>query len=250
MLTILSPARNVHPASPPGIAPRRPLFPKETAGIAQALRQLSPLQLETLMDVPPERVMDYFDLYQHTNFSLPGTPALASYHGAVYRNLDVPAFDAADWAFAQTHLRILSAFYGMLRPTDGILPHRLGLADAFCVAEQPDLYAYWGGRIHRALYEKGDLVVNLSSAEYVKLIKPYMIPGERMLTCRFLLQKPDGARGTVATVRIARGQMARFIVKERVDMPEGLKDFAWAGYRFIPGRSGPKEYVFIQRPEM
>ena len=249
MLAILSPARNVRPVRFPGVAPARPLFPAQTRRIVEALRQYSPMELESLLDVRPERALELFDGYRRFDDDSNATPALPSYHGAAFYNLNVPDFDAGDFAFAQARLRVLSALYGLLRPADGILPHRLGLRCGLEVGGK-DLYAFWGDALYRALFASGELVVSLASMEYARLVDPYRAPRERMITCRFLVQHADGARGTVSTVRAARGQMARFLIKRRIDEPEGLKDFDWDGYRFIPGRSSPTEYVFIRQRKL
>lgn len=248
MIAILSPARNTRPPDREGVATTRPLFIKETTRLVEALRTYSPWQLESLLDVPPQRAFDLYDAYQTFDPKAPGTPALLTYLGAAYRNMGLADFGPEDLAFAQEHLRIFSALYGMLRPLDGILPHRLGLKKDFSPGGQ-DLYAFWGGRLHKALYQTGELVVNLASMEYAKLVRPHMRPGERMLTCRFLVDKPGGPRATVATVRAARGLIARFIVLNRVDDPEGLRDFDADGYRFAPAASSRDELVFVrQRP--
>lgn len=249
MIAILSPARNTR--QPEGEAPpaTRPLFIKETTRLVQALRAYSPWQLESLLDVPPQRAFDLYDAYQSFDPKAPGTPALLTYLGAAYRNMAPGDFDEGELAFAQAHLRIFSALYGMLRPLDGILPHRLGLKKEFSPGGR-DLYAFWGGRLHKALYKTGELVVNLASMEYAKLVTPHMRAGDRMLTCRFLVDKPGGPRATVSTVRAARGLMARFMVQNHVDDPEGLQDFDADGYRFAPALSRAGELVFVrQRPQ-
>ncbi|MEL7567795.1 MAG: peroxide stress protein YaaA [Dehalobacterium sp.] len=91
------------------------------------------------------------------------------------------------------------------------------------------------------------LVINLASIKYAKLVTPYLTPKDILITCRFLIQKPDGsARATVSTVRTARGQMVRYLIKNRITEPVGLKDFDLAGYRFIGSRSDDFNYIFIQ----
>lgn len=245
MLVVLSPARNVRPMHFPGIAPTPPLFPEHVAHILAALRQFSPLALESVLDANPDMAMDLFVRYQHFDLSDPGTPALSSYSGAAYRNLNTTDFTLEDFAFAQAHLRIFSALYGLLRPSDGILPHRLGLRCPVQV-NGDDLYTFWGNRIYEALFPQTDCIVNLASMEYTQLALPYRRACDRMLTCRFLQQKPSGPRGSVATVRAARGQMARYLIKHRITVPEGLQGFDTDGYRFIPSMSDPSNYVFIQ----
>ena len=245
MLAIMSPARNTRPASLTGVEPDCPLFPDEARQLVDVLRGYSPWELESLLDTNPERALEICVSYQHFDPAVPGTPALLAYCGAAFRNLNVQDFDLDDFSFAQEHLRILSALYGLLRPADGILSHRLGMQRDFRINGQ-DLYAFWGDRLYKELFRGGEPVVNLTSEEYAKLITPHLAPVDILITCRFLVQKPGVARGTVSTVRAARGQMARYLIKNRITEPEGLKAFDWEGYRFIESRSDDFNYIFIQ----
>ena len=53
------------------------------------------------------------------------TPALLSYEGIQYQYMAPGVFETRHWDYVQQHLRILSGFYGILRPLDGIVPYRL-----------------------------------------------------------------------------------------------------------------------------
>lgn len=245
MIAMIAPARNLRPAVPEGICVTKAPFAAEAAQLAKALCGYSPWQLESLLDVPPARAFDLYDAYRAFDARAAGTPALPSYYGAAYRNMALGDFTPADYAFAQEHLRILSALYGLLRPLDGVLPHRLGMKKEFCPGGKT-LYEFWGDKLYKALYSGGGPVVNLASEEYAKLIQPFVKPGEEMLRCRFLVEKPGGARGTVATIRAARGLMVRYIVKHRIDAPVDLCGFDADGYRFAEMLSGRHEYVFVK----
>lgn len=246
MLAIMSPARNTHPASLVGMEPDCPLFPHKTKQLVEVMRGYDPGELERLLDVSPEKALEIFVRYRQFDSAAPGTPALLAYYGAAFRNLNVQDFDPEDFSFTREHLRILSALYGLLRPADGILPYRLGMQCDFKIDGQ-DLYAFWRDGIYKELFRNGEPVINLASIEYARLVTPYLTPKDHLITCRFLIQKPGGGtRATVSTVRAARGQMARYLIKNRIAEPEGLKDFDWAGYRFIRSRSDSFNYVFIQ----
>lgn len=246
MLAIMSPARNTRPASLVGMEPDCPLFPDQTKQLVDVLRGYGPWELERLLDVNPEKALEILVRYQQFDPATPGTPALLAYYGAAFRNLNVEDFYPEDFSFAREHLRILSALYGLLRPADGIRPYRLGMQCDFKINGQ-DLYTFWGDRIYKELFQNGEPVINLASMEYVQLITPYLTPGNILITCRFLLQKPGGGtRATVSTVRAARGQMVRYLIKNRITEPEGLKDFDWAGYRFTGSLSDNFNYIFIQ----
>lgn len=246
MIVILSPARNTRtpqPAVPPAA---RPQFIAQAEELVGHLRQYSPWQLESLLDVPPERAFDLYAAFEAFDGRQVGMPALLAYWGAAFRNMRPGDFTPEEMAFAQEHLRILSALYGLLRPQDGILHHRLGLKKDFSPNAQ-NLHAFWGDKLYKAVFATRAPVVNLASAEYAKLVAAHMQPGDKMLTCRFLVQKPAGIKSTVSTIRAARGMMARYIVKNRITQPEGLRGFNADGYRFIELSSTSTEYVFVKK---
>ena len=242
----MSPARNIRPVHPTGVDITPPLFPQETQRIADVVKAYDPWQLESLLDVNPQRALELYADFQRFDINNNGTPALLSYYGAAFQNMQLDDFTAEDLTFAQSSLRILSALYGMLRPLDGVLPHRLGIKPDFLVDEK-DLYSFWDQRLYHALFQSGELVVNLASVDYAKFITPYLQTHDALLTCRFQVQKPNSpARGTVSTIRAARGMMARYIIKNRITTSEGMKSFDASGYRFIDALSTKMEYVFIK----
>lgn len=245
---LLSPSRNVRPVELEGVAPGRPAFLEQALEIVEALKEYDAWQLESLLDVNPQRAMELWDAYRQFSADRAGTPAIASYCGAAYQNLDVPGLRGDDLAFAEEHVRIFSALYGLLRPFDGILPHRLGMKREFTVGGK-DLYSFWGDRLYREVFRDNGPIISLTSQDYMKLLSPCLQPENDVYTCRFLLPKPGGPRGTVSTVRTARGQMARFIVENRIDDPEDLKDFDRGNYRYVRSASTSRCFVFVRGEE-
>lgn len=130
MLVILSPAKNMHrvPTPPPAT---RPMFLQQTETLAASMKRYAPFQLESVLKVNPQLALRAFTDIQDWNASIPGSPALLSYHGLSYSALDAATLSREDLTFAQDTLRILSAFYGVLRPLDNILPHRLDFESSF-----------------------------------------------------------------------------------------------------------------------
>ncbi len=246
MLLILSPAKNMQVSTLEGLSLSRPRFPAQTGQLAEALRVLSPWQLERPMSINPDLAFKAFTAFQSFDLDAEGTAALLAYHGLQYRNLDPQSFSLADFAFANEHLRLLSAFYGVLRPADGILPYRL---EFLCKLkfDGRNLYQFWGDLFYRDLFSSGQTVVNLASAEYSRTVQPYLTPRDRFLTCNFLVMKRGKPRMLATAAKMARGQMARYLVKERIDQPEGLKGFCWNGYAFVPHLSDESTYTFLQR---
>ncbi len=247
MLAVLSPAKNQRVAGSPGIPLTEPAFKRETCQLAALLREFAPFELESVLEVNPEIAMRAFGYYQDFRWGKPGTAALLAYHGLAYQHLRAEEFTPDEFAYAQEHLRICSALYGLLRPADAIQPYRLALQCRLRV-EGKNLYAFWGERLCRALFAQGEPVVNLASGEYGRTITRFTKPGDRLVTCEFCVMR-RGKRITLATgAKMARGEMARYIVKNRINEPEALRAFEWDGYTWVPELSSESRYVFLQRP--
>ena len=204
------------------------------------------MKLKSRLKINPQLAMKAFSDFQE--FESPGgeSPALLSYHGLAYQNLEAESLGLEDFAFAGGSLRILSAFYGVLRPGDAIKPYRLEFQCGF----QPggkSLYHFWGDSIYRELFRNGDTVINLASREYSKTVSPFLKTGDRMITCDFLTFRRGKLITLAALAKMARGRMARFLIDNRIREPEGLREFSWEGYEFSPEHSDGENFRFVQR---
>ncbi len=246
MIAIVSPAKNMRTASLKGLELTRPALLEKTRQLLPMLRALEPWELESRLKINPQLAMKAFSDFQE--FESPGgeSPALLSYHGLAYQNLEAESLGLEDFAFAGGSLRILSAFYGVLRPGDAIKPYRLEFQCGF----QPggkSLYHFWGDSIYRELFRNGDTVINLASREYSKTVSPFLKTGDRMITCDFLTFRRGKLITLAALAKMARGRMARFLIDNRIREPEGLREFSWEGYEFSPEHSDGENFRFVQR---
>ena len=242
MLAILSPAKNMHRVPTPPHA-TRPMFLQQTETLAASMKRYAPFQLESVLKVNPQLALRAFTDIQDWNASIPGSPALLSYHGLAYSALDAATLSREDLTFAQDTLRILSAFYGVLRPLDNILPHRLDFESSFrCCGKT--MYEFWGSMLHDAVFQAGAPVINLSSAEYSKAVSRYLRAQDVFITCDFLEFKHGKWCMPATHAKMARGKMARFIVKNRLTAPEQLSLFEEDGYCFSPKLSTSSRDVF------
>ena len=67
-----------------------------------------------------------------------------------------------------------------------------------------------------------------------------------MLTPVFKEQRGEQLKVISFSAKRARGAMARFMVEQRLDRPEGLKDFAMDGYRFQKKGSSADTWLFVR----
>ena len=246
MRIIISPAKKMR-TDEDGFAPEGlPPFLDRTERLLAALRAMPPQALQALWKCSDaiaklnvER-LGTMDLRRHL------TPALLSYEGIQYQYMAPGVFEAGQLDYVREHLRILSGFYGLLRPFDGVTPYRLEMQARLAVNGCRDLYAFWDGVLAEALAAETDLVLNLASREYSRAVEPHLPPSVRFLTCVFGEEK-DGKvveKGTMC--KMARGEMVRFLAEHDISRTQDIRDFDRLGYHFSPACSTENHFVFIK----
>ena len=179
-------------------------------------------------------------------------PALFAFKGDVYSGIQKEKYTDNDLAYAQEHLRILSGLYGALRPMDLIQPYRLEMKTKLKNARGENLYQFWDERITDKLnkvleQQEEKVLVNLASNEYFKSVKPKKLNG-RLLNISFKETKGDKTRVIAIFAKRARGMMTDFILRNRIEHAEDIKDFGTGGYKFSSQESTDKNWVF-SRPQ-
>lgn len=176
----------------------------------------------------------------------PLAPAILAYEGIQYQYMAPGLFTQPQFDYVKEHLRILSGFYGLLRPLDPVAPYRLEMQARLAVDGCKNLYQFWGDALARALEEETGLVVNLASQEYARAVRPHFRPGTRFLTCVFAQKIGDRLVEKGVYVKMARGEMVRFLAERQARSPEEMRAFNRLGYRFSPEESKEDTYVFLQ----
>lgn len=257
MLIFLSPAKSLDYKTPPHVATfSQPAFLDRSQTLIEHLRRLSPADIANLMDLSDQLALLNFNRY--ADWSLPFTPdnakqAVLAFDGDVYDGLSAKTLSADDLDFAQQHVRILSGLYGILRPLDLMQPYRLEMGTKFTNRAGKDLYAYWGETLLDAINAELDamsrpVVVNLASEEYFKATVGSKLKGQ-------LIQPvfEDWKNGKYKIISFfakrARGLMTRYAVLNRLQTPDGLKNFDSDGYAFAPEASDDSCWVFRRRQE-
>ena len=215
--------------------------------LCRALREKRPEQLRALWKCSEEIAALNVERLRDMDLRARLTPAVLAYEGIQYRYMAPGVFSGREYDYIQEHLRILSGFYGVLRPFDGVTPYRLEMGAKLQVCDAKDLYGYWSGEIAEQIFAETDCVINLASREYSVCVSKYLRPGIRFVTCVFGEEK-DGKiveKGTVC--KMARGEMVRFMAEYQVKDPEGIRAFDRLGYAFDPSRSDEETYVFVKK---
>ena len=256
MLTLLSPAKkmNMTPAET-GVLVTQPRLRDDTHELATVAKTQTAEDLKRLMHISDNLAAMNFERFQAFNLdnrSNSAKPAGLAFDGDVYWGLEADSLSEDTLSYAQDHLRILSGLYGILRPMDAIQPYRLEMGTRMTNGRGKSLYEFWGARIADRL--NADLaghadktVVNLASNEYFKAVDADAL-GRNVIAVKFMNVKDGKARSLMYYAKHARGSMARWIMENRVDRADGLKDFNAGAYTLDPSASTDNELVF-SRPQ-
>lgn len=255
MLLVLSPSKTLDYETPYKLADyTQPEFLADSEKLVGVLRKMSQPQIAKMMEISDK--LAALNVARFKEFKTPFTPknarqALLAFKGDVYDGIEVEKYKHADFAYAQEHVRILSGLYGLLRPLDLMQAYRLEMGRKITVGKTKDLYGFWGSRIATALNNackthKNKLILNLASEEYAASIdrKTLKLP---MVDIVFKERQGDKLKIIGLFAKKARGLMAHYIVKERIDNLAEIKDFCASGYIFQPKLSDEKTLIFVRK---
>lgn len=223
-----------------------PIFLSKTEELAKTLQSMSAEELKKLWECSDQiatlniQRLQNMDLHNHL------TPAILAYEGIQFQYMAPGVFSDQAFDYIQKHLRILSGFYGILKPFDGVTSYRLEMQAKLRLGEYKDLYAYWDDSLAQTIFDETDCIINLASKEYSVCVSRYLPKDVRFITCVFGEEK-DGKvieKGTMC--KMARGEMVRFMAENQIKDPEQITAFDRLKYHFDPTRSNEKLFVFIQ----
>ena len=254
MIVIISPSKTLDFSSKISTKYSNPVFLKEALELIIALRKLTKDDVSRLMTLS-ERLAT-INCERYANFSVPFTldnarQAIYAFKGDVYEGLAIDNYNDEDIYYANAHLRIISGLYGLLRPLDLIQPYRLEMGTKLGNPKGKDLYAYWKDVVTitlNELFQSADnrILVNLASTEYFKAIDPKMLQC-KLITPIFKEKKGDSEKTVAIFAKRARGMMASYIITNRINTIESLKEFKQNNYQFDAPSSSGEQLVFIRQ---
>lgn len=227
-----------------------PSFLSETEELLAWMRHLTFAEAKAIWKCNDKIAEQNYRRFQEMDLERNLTPAVIAYEGIQYQYMAPAVFGGAQTDYIQEHLRILSGFYGVIKPFDGVTPYRLEMQAK--ASEAGDLYKFWGDKLYREVAgeeKDGGLILNLASKEYSKCIEKYLTPEDTYVTVVFgeLADGKVKQKGTLA--KMARGEMVRYLAENKVEDPERIKGFDRLGYCFEETLSNEKEYVFLKHGE-
>ena len=158
------------------------------------------------------------------------------------------SFSEGEFDYVKSHLKILSGFYGVLNPFDGVVPYRLEMQAKLKVEDSKNLYEFWGDSLYKELRKESNVILNLASKEYSKCIEKYLSEDDVFITCVFGELNEDGKIKVKATeAKIARGLMVRYMASNNITDIEDIKKFADLSFKYSAEHSTDKEFVFLKQ---
>ena len=251
MKIILSPAKKMKINDDLGIRwSDTPQFMPQTEEILSWMREKTPAELQKLWACNDKIAEENLERVRTMDLYGRLSPAILSYEGIAFQYMAPAVFEEEQIDYIREHLRILSAFYGVVRPLDGVTPYRLEMG-AKPGGELPgghrNLYSFWGDRLYKAVRDDSGIIINLASKEYSKCIEKYLGEGDRFLTVVFCERAGDKlvTKGTYA--KMARGDMVRYMAEMKIEKAEDIRNYDRLGYVFREDLSSETEYVFERK---
>ena len=256
MLFLLSPAKSLDYDTPlPADLPHtRPQFVAQAQALIDVLRQKSPQDIASLMELSDKLAalnVARYEAWEPQFTARNSRQALLAFNGDVYEGLQARTLNAEELDWAQQHVAILSGLYGVLRPLDRMQPYRLEMGTRLATPQGSNLYQYWGSTVAEHLNTRlradtTPVVINLASQEYFKAVDLKTLKA-RVIECVF----EDWKSGTYKIISFhakrARGLMARYAIQNRLSTPHQLEGFDLEGYRYDAGVSRPERLVFRRK---
>ncbi len=254
MLFVVSPAKNLdYQSAAPTTEFTLPELIDDAEQLVNICKQLSPQELGSLMKISDK--LAGLNAARFAEWERPFTPenakqAVFAFNGDVYTGLEANTLSAAAITYSQTHMRILSGLYGVLKPLDLMQPYRLEMGTRLVNDAGKNLYDFWADRVTNKLNEalaesKSKVLINLASNEYFKAVntKKLAVP---IITPVFKDTKNGQLKIISFYAKKARGMMARYILETQPTTVKELSLFNAAGYRFDASASSEKELVFCR----
>lgn len=256
MIILLSPAKNLDFESElPSNEWTEPRYLDDSNYLIAKLQKLKPKGIAKLMHLSQNLADLNYERYQGWSKEPRGENyrgAAYAFNGEVYNGLDFESFTEEDRSYAQDRLRLLSGLYGLLRPLDLIQPYRLEMGTSLKVTpKKTSLYKYWDSRIADLVEAdlkaiEGKALINLASNEYFKAVKKGGVSAP-IIACNFQEAQPGGGFKTIMVyAKKARGLMTQYILKNRLENPEDIKDFDWEGYSYNAKLSDDTNWLFTR----
>jgi len=255
MIILLSPAKTLdYETKIKGPSFSSPYFLSKSKNLIKTLKNKKPEEISNLMNISEKLALLNSDRYKSwkgsRKESQSSKQAIFVFKGDVYQGLNIEEFKKKDLDYCQNHLRLLSGLYGVLRPLDIIEPYRLEMGTKLKISNTKNLYEFWSDDIANQILKdleliKSNTILNLASNEYFNSVKS-LEKSANIISPAF----KDLSKGKYKIISFyakkARGLMASWILRNKIQKEEDLINFNIGGYYFSETESSKNVPVFLR----
>ncbi|MEY2904610.1 MAG: hypothetical protein RJA52_626 [Bacteroidota bacterium] len=246
MIAILSPAKSLNFKTHPYSNSTIPRFSEQPIELIKVLKKKKTGEIRKLMDVSEKIAILNVERYKNFGKENQTKQAILAFDGDVYTGMKAGEWSDEDFQYAQTHLRIISGLYGLLRPLDLIQPYRLEMGTKLQTKKGKNLYEFWGNQITEVLKQDlksqgDDIIINLASQEYTQALQM-----DNFYQIQFKEYRNDQLMFVSYNAKRARGMMTSYMIKNKINNPQDLKYFSDGGYVFEENLSSETNFVFTR----
>ena len=215
-----------------------PFYLEITNEIIEKIKTFSVEEIEKKFKLKNEKAQKLLEFYKNYENEKSGN-ALASYTGVAYKAIKIETFDKSDFEYLESNLVILSALYGILTPYTNVKEYRLDMTNS--IFKNKSLYEVWKSSVNE-YFEKEDIILNLASKEYSKLVK-----SDNLIDFEFWNDTNGKLKQISINSKKMRGFTLNYIVKNRITNINNLKDITLNEYVFNKDMSSEKKFVYVKR---
>ncbi len=246
MKIIISPAKTMNVNNDDFAHRSLPVFMDKTEELFSYLKGLAYGQLKDLWKCSDKLARQNFERIQSLDLYRNLSPSLMAYEGIQYQYMAPGVLEYSELDYVNDHLRILSGFYGILKPFDGVIPYRLEMGSKLIDFKYDSLYEFWGGKIAEEISSETDTIIDLASKEYSQSISKHLRGNKKMIEVVFGEFVEGKIKEKATYAKMARGEMVRFMAENKIKKEEDLKLFNRLSYTYREEYSDKSKYIFIK----
>lgn len=247
MKIILSPAKKMKIVDSSYITLSKSGLLNESKKLLDYLKSLSLPELKDIWLCSDKLASKSYLELSRLNLDNLQSPAILSYDGIAYTYMAPSIFDGDMYNYINENLYILSALFGALKPSDGVMPYRLEMQAKFEFLTFNNLYDFWGDKIYKLIHPSDGIIINLASKEYSDAVRPFISSSDRFIDINFV-ESVNNKLVTKATfAKMARGEMVRFMAENKIETLEELKNFDRLNFSFRSDLTTENELFFERK---
>lgn len=249
MKIIISPAKTMVENTDTYQVEQEPIYIEETEKILDVIKKLTYSEAKAVWKCNDKLAELNYGRFQQMDLHKRLTPAILAYEGLQYQHMAPIVFADEAVDYVREHLRILSGFYGVVSPFDGVALYRLEMQANLPVDGKKNLYEFWGDKLYHEIRDEDGVIINLASKEYSKTIEKYLDPQDRFITVVFGQISNGKVKQSATFAKMARGEMVRFMAENQITDVEEIKAFSELGFSYSDEYSKEDQWVFVRQAE-